>query len=137
MKTPRDVLLHHHESANSQLDAIRNNVIGNLKTPPDGKPQRQTSAGFFREFLLPLRWHLAGMSALWLLAAVLSVDGTSSTAHIAENNAPPAQVLAALCENRRQLAEMIEPPNDKVATPIPQPVVPRRRSALEPSSLVV
>jgi hypothetical protein len=137
MKTPRDVLLHHHESATSRLDAIRNKVIANLKTPPDGAPQRQTSAGFFREFLLPLRWHVAGMSALWVLAAVLSMGGGTPTSRVAENSAPPVQVLAALYENRRQLAEMIDARADEVVTPAPQPVVPRRRSALEPSSVVV
>jgi hypothetical protein len=137
MKSPRDVLLQHHEAANSQLDAIRHKVVANLKTPPDGSPQRQTSAGFFHEFLLPLRWHLAGMSALWVLAVLLSMDGSSSTARVAENSAPPVRVLAALYENRRQLAEMIDARADEVATPVPQPVMPRRRSALEPSSVIV
>jgi hypothetical protein len=137
MKTPRDVLLQHHESAISRLDAVRNKVVANLKMPPDREPQRQTTAGFFREFLLPLRWHLAGMSALWVLAAILSMDGDTSTARIAENSAPPAQVLAALSENRRQLAELMEPRADELATPAPQPVVPRRRSALEPLCIAV
>lgn len=136
MKTPRDVLLQHHRSATSRLDAIRQKVINTKIKTPDREPQRQASAGFLREFLLPLRWHLAGMSTMWVIAAILSMDSGASTPQSAQNSARPVEVLAALVENRRQLAEMIDPLSEDAAS-TPQPFVPRRRSALQPSSIVV
>ena len=137
MKTPREVLLQQHESATSRLDAIRQKVIVDLKAR-DREPQREPNVGFLRGFLLPLRLHLAGMSALWVVAVLLSIDTAPPASQIAENTSAPAQVFAALFENRRQLAEMINSPSaDATLAPVPQPFVPRRRSALQPSFVTV
>ena len=140
MKTPRELLLQRHPSATTRLDAIRREVVAELMTPPRREAQPPITARFLRDFLLPLRWHLAGMSAVWLLAALLSMEGDSSSAlTIAQNNSPPPQVFAALFENRRQLADMINSPTDDAIRPteVPQPFVPRRRSALQPSFVAV
>jgi hypothetical protein len=140
MKTPREVLLQRHQSVTPRLDAIRRNVVADVTTPRDREPQQAIVARFLREFLLPLRWHLAGMSALWLLAALLNVDRSSTAPQTAKASSPSPQVLAAaLFENRRQLAEMINSPADDAATstPVPQPFIPRRRGAIQPSSVAV
>lgn len=137
MKTPREVLLQRQESATTRLDAIRREVVANLtgSSEPEAKPA--TPARFLRDFLLPLRWHFAAMSALWLLAAVLSMEGNSSAPTTAQNNSPAPQAFAALVENRRQLAEMIDSRGEDAVAPAPQPFVPRRRSALQPSCVAV
>ena len=135
MKSPREVLLQRHQSVTPRLDTIRRNVVVDLTTEPD----RSIAARFLSEFLLPLRWHLAGMSALWLLAALLSIDSASTPAQTAKANSSPQVLAASLSENRRQLAEMINSPTDDAATsaPVPQPFIPRRRSAIQPSSVAV
>jgi hypothetical protein len=139
MKTPREVLLERHRSATTRLDAIRREVVAELtsRNEPEAKPTM--AARFLQEFLLPLRWHLAGMSALWVLAALLNMESAPTASLTAQNNAPPPQVFAALVENRRQLADMINSPAVDVAAPpaVPQPFVPRRRSARQPTSVVV
>jgi hypothetical protein len=139
MKTPREVLLQRHQSATPRLDTIRRKVVADMTAPPDRESQQPIIARFLREFLLPLRWHLAGMSALWLFAALLSIDRASTPPQTAIASSPSSQMAAALFENRRQLAEMINSPTDEAATstPVPQPFIPRRRSALQPLSVAV
>ncbi len=140
MKTPREILLQRHRSVTPRLDKIRSKVVADLTAPPDRESQQPVVAGFLREFLLPLRWHLAGMSALWLLAALLSIDRASTPSQTAKASSPSPQMAAAtLFENRRQLAEMINSPTDDTAPPTtaPQPFIPRRRSAIQPSTIAV
>ena len=140
MKTPREILLQRHQSVTPRLDTIRRNVVADVTTPPHREPERSIAARFLSEFLLPLRWHLAGMSALWLLAVLLSIDRASTPPQTAKASSPSPQVLAAaLFENRRQLADMINSPTDDVATstPVTLPFIPRRRSAIQPSSVAV
>jgi hypothetical protein len=139
MKTPREVLLQRHQSVTPRLDEIRGRVVADLAASPDREPH-QLVARFVSEFLLPLRWHLAGMSALWLLAALLSIDLTFTPSQMAKASSPAPQMAAAtLFENRRQLAEMINAPTDDAApsSPVPHPFVPRRRSAIQPSAVAV
>src|ERR1039457_7560078 len=58
----------------------------------------------WRQFLWSLRWHMAGLSAAWLVVMALSIDSTPSpTRAAARQDAPsPRQLLAALRENQRQ-----------------------------------
>src|SRR5258706_6434627 len=60
------------------------------------EPKRSFSAGkriqgFWREFFLPVRWHLAGMGALWMIAAILNIEPSSSPATTAQNKASPRE----------------------------------------------
>jgi hypothetical protein len=128
MKTPREILLARHRSAESKLDAIRGAVLPRA-TPP--------GARFIREFLLPLRWHFAGMSAAWLLVALLNTYQTSPAVTAADvPRSSPRQLLVALAENRRRLVEVI----DESAIDIPaaaQPFVPPRRGAVQTTCAIV
>jgi hypothetical protein len=139
MKTPRELLLQRHRSVAARLDSIRREIVADLPSPRNREEKRQITAGFLREFLLPLRWHLAGMSAIWVLVALLNTEGPSTNAAIAWTSSSSSQTLAALFENRRQLTEMIKTQGDEPATssPLPEPFVPRRRSALQPPSVAV
>ena len=140
MKTPREILLQRHQSVAPRLDEIRGKVVADLSASPERASRQPVVAGFLREFLLPLRWHLVGMSALWLLAALLSIDRASTPPQTAKAASPsPQRVAATLFENRRQLAEMINSSTDETAppAPTPQPFIPRRRSAIQPSAVAV
>lgn len=81
----------------------------------------------WRELLLPVRWHLAGMGALWMIVAILNVEPSSTPATTAQRRPPPQQLLMALRENRRQISELIDPPTAD-SDALPEPFVPRRRS---------
>lgn len=138
MKTPREVLFARHQNANAKLDALRQEVVADLATAPIPVPRRSDSPGLFAEFLRPLRWHLSGLGAAWLVVAVLNSEpapaaGATLSTH---SPTPPRQLLMAFREHRRQLQELLQPPVVPVPT-VPHALVPRRRDepALSPTLL--
>jgi hypothetical protein len=144
MKTPREVLLRQHQAAEPELDAIREQVVADLATDAPVRATRMsptapggasTLQAGWRQFLWSLRWHLAGLSAAWLVVIALSIDQTSTrTARVARQDAPSQrQLLAALRENQRQLRELIGAPAAEPA-PVPQKPTPSPRSQVQPLS---
>jgi hypothetical protein len=103
VKTPRDILLRHHRSAQPKLDTIRHAVLAKETQPIDTRAS-------LREALRSLRWHLAGMSAIWMLVLILHADtGHTPILAAATPKPPPPQVmLASIREHRRLLSEMTD-----------------------------
>lgn len=138
MKTPREILFERHQAAEPKLDAIRQMILDRRRRREEadsrgGSPVRLLkSAATLRELLLSVRWHLAGMSAAWLVAALLNVDHSSASATptARQHTASPRQILTALRENRRQLLELI---GSSITEPVPAPrtLVPQRRGELQ------
>ena len=141
MKTLREALFEKHQAAEPRLDAIREQVVAGLT--PDGSAgapvrskrlagdwQPETSA--WRQFLWSLRWHLAGVSAAWVVALMLNMDPTPDlTQRVARQDAPSQQqLLAALRENQRQLRELIAAPASEPA-PAPRELKPSPRSQIQ------
>ncbi len=118
MKTPRDLLLARQQDAEPKLDAIRHQVLASLaKSRANASGPDEDSAGigrFFRACLLAFRWHLAGLSAAWLVIALLSLDHSSAPVATTtkEDASSPRHLLTALRENRRQLLELLETPQN-------------------------
>jgi len=127
MKTPREILLQRHRDAQSKLDAIRRAAIAEAHT----EPARTTVT--WRDILRSLRWHLAGMSAVWLLFLILRAD-TGPASQLAAANAPakipsPQVMLASMREHRRVLAEMTDshpPDGERHELILPKPRSERR-----------
>jgi hypothetical protein len=129
MKTPRDILLKHHQNAQSRLDAIRHAALATIETQP-------AASISLREILRSLRWHLAGMSAVWLLVLILRAD-TNPAPQLAATipaRIPPAQVMiASVREHRRQLSEMAgayPPDGERRELFVPKPRSELRREML-------
>ena len=129
MKTLREVLFEKHQAAEPRLDAIREQVVAGLTPDRNAeapvRSQRmasnwQPATSAWRQFLWSLRWHLAGGSAVGLVALLLNMDPTPDlTQGVARQDAPsPQQFLAALRENQRQLRELIAAP---ISEPAPEP----------------
>jgi hypothetical protein len=137
MKTPREILLGRHQTAVPKLDAIRREVVADTEVGLDRRASRNlistVAPSSLRELILSLRWHFAAMSAVWLVAALLTVDPSPapSSTVVERNTASPRQILIALQENRRLLLEMIEPPAVK------PPSAPLPRSERQPRNAVV
>ncbi len=104
MKTPREVLLQRHQAVEPKLNAVRRNALAALERPG--------IAQSWRMFVFAMRWHLAGMSAVWMVVLSLNLGSAPGSAVVtAQDKIPPAGVLlAALLENRRELLELIEMP---------------------------
>jgi hypothetical protein len=145
MKTPREVLFEQHQAAEPKLDAVREQVVAGLTPNAPGRAKRMPPAAprqasaletGWRQFLWSLRWHLAGLSAVWLVVLALSIDPSPApTREVAHQDAPsPRQLLAALRENQRQLRELIRVPAAEEATEPPRPA-PSPRSEAQPSSM--
>jgi hypothetical protein len=148
MKRLREVLLEKHQAAEPKLDAIREQVTAGLAAGTADAPARakemerswQADASAFqvgwRRVLWSLRWHLAGLSAVGLVALFLNLDHMpDSTQGVARRDAPsPRQLLAALRENQRQLRELIAVPASEPA-PEPPKLTPSPRSEIRPFSI--
>jgi hypothetical protein len=148
MKRLREVLLEKHQAAEPKLDAIREQVTAGLAAGTADAPARakemerswQPDASAFqvgwRRFLWSLRWHLAGLSAVWLVAIFLNLDHTPDPVQgVTRRDAPsPRQLLAALRENQRQLRELIAAPASEPA-PEPPKLTPSPRSEIRPFSI--
>jgi len=137
MKTPRQILLDRHRSAEPKLDAVRQRALASLAPDAAAGAGEQAPPSLivsWRVLLFSLRWHLAGMAAVWLAAALLNMDPSSPTpsASAQQTTPSPRQLLAALRENRRQLLELIEPA-DVESSPAPPPSHPLRRSEIRSS----
>jgi hypothetical protein len=136
MKTPREILFDRHRSTESKLDAIRQDAVRGLIRAQSRQSLRETdSPGFsdsLRAFFLSLRWHLAGMSAVWLIAMFLNMDlSPSPTVSVAKHDVTtPRQLLASLQEYRRQLWLLMESP---VSEPVSSPP---RRSQRVPATAI-
>jgi len=143
MKTPREVLLQRHQSIERKLDHVREHAIASVvegrEKPAEVATHRSSP---LREFLLPLRWHLAGMTAAWIIVVLLNIDRPSNSPTAQEVSASPRQLLAELRENRRQILELVESSavgaDAEGAASLPAPAfVPRRRSDVQPACVVV
>jgi hypothetical protein len=114
VKTPPELLLERHRVAQSKLDAIRRETLARME-----KFQLERSPISLREIFHSLRWHLAGMGAVWIFVLILQLDTGRPSQMMA--SIPPAKIptpqitMASLRENRRQLAEMIDsrPPENQ------------------------
>ena len=115
MKTPREILLQRHQAAAPKLDAIRAAVVAGLARPP----ARETIS--WRDFVRSLRWHLAAMSAVWVVVGVLNLSASPGVvASIRRDKiSSPQQLWASLRENRRLLLEYSDAPVVEAAAPAP------------------
>src|SRR3989442_12539758 len=132
MKTPREILFQRHQAVEPKLDAVRQHALARLATEQNQAAQTrvansvayaahfETSYPRWCRLLVSLRWHLAGLSAAWLLIALLNIDHSSAqpSSVQGQNSPSPKQLLTAVRENRRQLSELIETP---LSPPVPVP----------------
>ena len=111
MKTPRVILFQRHQDAAPKLDAIRKTAVAAMKESNHSKTINHH--GSLLEFLFSLRWHLAGMSALWLVIAFLDLNAREAPPQMAavpRGKIPSTQIImASLRENRRELLQVIQP----------------------------
>jgi len=124
MKTPKEILLQRHEGIESKLNAVRQNALATVNRP--------TWAQSWREFILSIRWHLAGMGVIWLAVFLLNIDSAAGSgfgtavATAKYTTQSTRLILTALINNRRELMELTEAP-----VPGEPAILPPRRSEIQ------
>lgn len=133
MKTPRQVLFDRHRAIEPKLDALREKVLARMAAKHQDAGDARTPALLpaLRALLQSLRWHAAGLGALWAIILVFhSASEAAPPPVLAKKSPPPRQLLMALRENRRQVLELIES-SPTVTAPAPPSTAAPRRSEIQ------
>jgi hypothetical protein len=145
MKTPREILLTRHQSANPKLDDRRTKALSTAfsdapctarNAQMEGLLPVRAALAVWRELIWPCRRAWAGMAALWVVMWGINrglSDVQSTVLNVPSASAPA--LLEALEEQRRMLTELIPPASSQPAEPPRRN--PQRRSDRQPENLMV
>ena len=138
MKTPRELILEHHQPAETKLKAIRAEDLAACARSAAQRSRARPSAfdfwtavvRFWRETLWPWRRAWIGIAAIWvfILAFNLGTRETPRTAS-AKPPRPDAAELAVLQEQKQLLAQLL---GKEAPVLVSRLRVPGPRSAVEP-----
>ncbi|MBL9173453.1 MAG: hypothetical protein JNL10_07970 [Verrucomicrobiales bacterium] len=140
MKSPRELILSRHEAATPDLDALRARVLSELApadaTPQPPNPSRGSRARDWFHWMRPWPRQLAAMGCLWLFVSFLNRQSAPTLPVTPTDRAPGIahRIVSSLRENRRQISELIAPPQPPAAVPHARMPV-RRRTPVEISVL--
>jgi predicted component of type VI protein secretion system len=127
MKTPREILLHKHRTAEPQLDAAREKALAILQAQEPAR-ERPGVADFLRELFMLPKPALAGLAATWVVIVALNMASSENSASEPVVMARPSpSVRQALAEQRRFYAELVR---SQMPADVP---VPRPRSEIQVS----
>jgi len=144
MKTPREIILERHQSAEAKLKLIRAEDLAacmHAAEVPASVPPRpafsvwRIAQDFWAESIYPWRRVWVGMAAVWLGILVVNV-APSSTPHLAMRKSykPDSPiVMAALREQKQMFAQLLGPALPAASAP---PKIPGPRSDLRVELLV-
>jgi hypothetical protein len=131
MKTPREILLSRHQSADAKLDrmwratlrrGLRDVTEATERVPPNGVVRM-----LWRELILPCRRIWAGLACVWVVIAVVNLAASDPSTQLASDATPRSgDELHALIEQRQMLAQLIGP--------LSEPAYTQRRTAPGPRS---
>ena len=117
MKTPREILLERHKSAEPRLDTVRRAVMGSLNNKETRKQRMDLvawllgcSETFWRELIWPSRRIWAGIVAAWVVIVVVNFHDSRNTGLAGHTFTPPSPaVLMAWREQELWLADFAAP----------------------------
>ena len=127
MKTPREVLLARHRGIEPKLEQMWPSVAAVC----DRRGSREVGAHraplqlLWRELIWPCRRVWAGLACAWTLIIVVHVASSEPTTRDTGKTPPQSrEEMQALAEQRRMLAQLIEPtaePSEKHKSELPGP----------------
>jgi hypothetical protein len=112
MKTPREILLKRHKSAEPKLDQVWNESLS-TKLRSEGAPARENVflaviRILWRELVLPSPRIWAALTCAWVVIAVLNLASSGPATEVASQAKPPSrEEVRALIEQRQMLAQLI------------------------------
>jgi hypothetical protein len=115
MKTPRELLLSHHETVVPKLDALRRRVVAEhvnaVATGEQTSPSQGLWARLGQELFWSSRWAWMGLGCFWLVITLLhfaAQEPSSRRALAADKRVSLPVMQAALAEQQRLRAELLE-----------------------------
>ena len=139
MKTPREIILERHQSAEAKLKVIRAEDLAAcarsaVETSDERQPTLSLSAiagTIWRETLWPWRRVWAGVAASWLVILGIGLaGGDSSNLTHAKATRPNAEVMAVLQQQEQLLTQLL---GVEAPRPAVWPRVPGPHSAADPA----
>jgi hypothetical protein len=114
MKTPREILLDQHRSAEPKLDRLWRQKLAAALPANTALVGRNVMLAIgwkmWRELILPNRRIWVGLACAWIVIGVLNVASSEPTTEVTRQTNPPSgEELRALIEQRRMLAQLIGP----------------------------
>jgi len=113
MKTPREILLNRHQTAETRLDQIRREAVRvaadvNRRSSPVRELTFAATAFrplviLWRELVLPSRMAWAGIAAVWLVIGIMNLTKSDQTTTVAGAPSATPQDLRVAREQRREL----------------------------------
>jgi hypothetical protein len=133
VRSPREILLSRHISANSRLDAIRVQVVAAecRQSPRPTLTVNHTCVAPWHARFWPSPWAWAGLAAVWMLTIILHIlafSGVKQLEMARSSRFPPAAIEMALAEQRVLMSELARNPSRHETSPPHDPVLPRPRS---------
>ncbi len=130
MKTPREIVLNRHQSAETPLDQIRRDVVAELRheKAANCEPPFLVAAGLklWRELILPARRTWAGIAAVWMVIGVMNLaQSDRTTAAVGVSPVTPQELRAASEQRRALLLELALLPISEPAEPAKPNLQPR------------
>jgi hypothetical protein len=117
MKTPREILLKRHKSAEPKLAQMWNESLS-TKLRSEGVPARENMflaviRTLWRELVLPNPRIWAALTCAWVMIAVLNLASSRPATEVASRAKPPSrEEIRALIEQQQMLTQLIGPPSE-------------------------
>ena len=114
MKSPREILLKQHRAVEPKLDRMwAQNLSPELRsgrTPAGQNVFVAVGWTLWRELIWPSRRIWAGLACAWMVILVLNVASSGPPTKVAIKSEPRSRdEMQALAEQRRMLAQMLDP----------------------------
>ena len=121
MKTPREILLQRHESAQPKLDAVRREALASITHDRPTVTPASSVLKLWEELVLPCRGIWAGLAAVWLGLLVFHLSGSSPArpSMLAKSRPVNSQMFLALREQQQILNELLGPASTSPAAAAP------------------
>jgi hypothetical protein len=121
MKTPREILLNQHRSAEAHLDRMWTQklvpALAGRSAPASQSALFAIGWKMWQELILPSRRIWAGLACAWVVIAVLNLASFEPATEVASQPMPRSgEELRALIEQRRMLAQLIGPLSEPAYT---------------------
>jgi hypothetical protein len=131
MKTPRELLLAHHQAAAPKLDALRREVVAGLGAAT-AQHQSGSAAGWlmllWRELVCPCRRTWTALAAVWILLCIVNLAQRDGSPAGQAKSPSSVQMIMTYRNQERIVNELLADRSQPVEAERPKNFTPKPRS---------